>query len=155
MNLWWPVEEEWRGVWDGHVRTPIFKMDNQQGLAVGYRELCSMLCGSLDGRGVWGRVDTGTRMAESLCCPPEAITTLLTDCMLYAQSLHLCLTLCSPVDYSPPGSSVHGILQARILEWVALPFFRGSSWPRDRTCISCVSCIAGRFFTHWATWEAC
>ena len=42
-----------------------------------------------------------------------------------------CLTLCNPVDYSPPGSSVHGILQARILERVAIPFSRGSSLPRD------------------------
>ena len=47
------------------------------------------------------------------------------------------------------GSSGHGILQARILEWVAISFSRGAFWPRDRTCISCVSCIAGRFFTHW------
>ena len=53
--------------------------------------------------------------------------------------------------YSPPGSSVHGIFQARILEWVAIPFSRGSSQPRDRTQ---VSHIAGRFFTVWATREA-
>ena len=53
--------------------------------------------------------------------------------------------------WSSPGSSVHGILQARILEWRASPFFRGSSWPRDQTQ---VSCIAGRFFTLWATREA-
>ena len=52
--------------------------------------------------------------------------------------------LCDPTDNSPPGSSVHGILQARILEWVASPFCRGSSRPRDQ---SRVSCIAGRFFT--------
>ena len=44
---------------------------------------------------------------------------------------------CKPLDCSPPGSSVHGILQGRILEWVAIVFFRGSSWPRDRTCVSC------------------
>ena len=60
-------------------------------------------------------------------------------------------TLCDPMDCSPPGSSVHGILQARILEWVAISFSRGSSQPRDRTQ---VSCIAGRFFTIWATREA-
>ena len=48
----------------------------------------------------------------------------------------LCPTLCDPVDYSPPGSSVHGILQARILEWVAIPFSRGSSRPRDGTWVS-------------------
>ena len=45
-----------------------------------YRELCSMLCGSLDGRGVWGRINACIYMAESLGCPPETITTLLTDC---------------------------------------------------------------------------
>ena len=55
-----------------------------------------------------------------------------------------CPTLCDPMDCSPPGSSVHGLLQARILEWIAIPFSRGSSRPRDGTQ---VSCIAGRFFT--------
>ena len=60
----------------------------------------------------------------------------------------LCLTLCSPIDCNLPGSSVHGILQARILEWVAIPSSRGSSQPRDQTHVSCVSCISGKFFTH-------
>ena len=59
-----------------------------------------------------------------------------------------CPTLCDPMDCSPPGSSVHGILQARILEWVAIPFSRGSSWTRDWTW---VSFIAGRFFTICTT----
>ena len=59
-------------------------------------------------------------------------------------------TLCNPIDWSPPGSSVHGILQARILEWVAMPFSRGSSPSRDQTQ---VSSITGRFFTVWVTWE--
>ena len=62
-----------------------------------------------------------------------------------------CLTLCSPMDCSLPGSSVHGILQTRILEWVDIPSSRGSSQPRDRTWCSC---IAGRFFTVWVTREA-
>ena len=57
----------------------------------------------------------------------------------------------NPMDCTPPGSSVHGILQARILEWVASPFSRGSSQPRDQNW---VSCTAGRFFTIWATREA-
>ena len=57
-------------------------------------------------------------------------------------------TLCDPVDHSPPGSSVHGIFQARMLEWVAMPSSRGSSPPRDETRVSCVSCIGRRFFTH-------
>ena len=61
-----------------------------------------------------------------------------------AKSLQSCLTLCDPMDCSPPGSSVHGILQARRLEWVAMPSSRASSQPRDWTQ---VSCFAGRFFT--------
>ena len=55
-----------------------------------------------------------------------------------------CSTLCDPIVCTPPDSSIHGILQARILEWVAILFSRGSSQPRDRTQ---VSLIAGRFFT--------
>ena len=66
-------------------------------------------------------------------------------CVLVTQ---LCPTLCNPMDCSPPGSSVHGIFQARILEWVAIFFSRGSSWPKDWTW---VSCTAGRFFAIWAT----
>ena len=62
----------------------------------------------------------------------------------------LCPTLCNPVAFTPPGSSVHGILQARIPEWVAISFSRGSSRPRDRTL---VSHIAGRCFNLWATRE--
>ena len=62
-----------------------------------------------------------------------------------------CPTLCDPTDCSLPDSSVHGFLQARILEWVAIPFSRGSSWPRNQTQ---VSWIAGRFFTIWVTREA-
>ena len=55
--------------------------------------------------------------------------------------------LCDPMDCSPPGPSVHGILQAGILEWVAMPSSRGSCPPRDRTCVYCVSCTAGEVFT--------
>ena len=61
------------------------------------------------------------------------------------------VTLCNPMDYSLPGSSVHGILQARILKWLTIPFSRGSSQSRDQ---SQVFGIAGRFFIVWATWEA-
>ena len=62
-----------------------------------------------------------------------------------------CPALRNPMDYSPPASSIHGILQARIMEWVAIPFSRGSSQPRDQTQ---VSHMAGRFFIIWATREA-
>ena len=68
--------------------------------------------------------------------------------VLIAQS---CQTLGDPVDCTPLGSSVHGTLQARILQWVAILFSRGSSQPRVQTQ---VSCTAGRFFTIWATREA-
>ena len=73
-------------------------------------------------------------------------------CMcVHAKSLQLRLILCSPMDCSTPGSPAHGVFQARILEWVAVPFSRGSSQPRDRIQ---VSCIAGRRFNLWATREA-
>ena len=62
-----------------------------------------------------------------------------------------CPTLCNPMDCSPPGSSVHGILQARILEWVAIPFSRVSFRPRDQTH---VPCITSSFFTIWVIREA-
>ena len=65
----------------------------------------------------------------------------------FAQS---CPNLWDSMDCSPPGSSVHGVLQGRILEWAAIFFFRGSSQPRDRTW---VSCIADWFFTNWVTRE--
>ena len=69
-------------------------------------------------------------------------------CVLVAQS---CLTLCDPLDCSLQGSSVHGIFQMKIVEWVAISFSRGSSRLRDQTQ---VSCIVGRLFTTWASREA-
>ena len=101
-----------------------------------------MLCGSLDGRGVWGRMDTCICMGENVY-----ICVCVYVCMS-ANLSHISRVrlFATPLDYSPPGSSVHGILQARILEWVAMLFSRGSSWPRDWTCVSWGSCIAGRFF---------
>ena len=69
------------------------------------------------------------------------------SCVTHAKSLHACLTLCDPMDWSPPGSSVHGILQPKILEWITMPSSRGSSQPRDQTHVSCGSSVAGKFFT--------
>ena len=57
------------------------------------------------------------------------------------------------MNCGPPGSSVHGILQARILKWVAIASSRGSSWPRDQTHISCGSCTGRRILYHWAKWK--
>ena len=74
--------------------------------------------------------------------PKTLFSKLLLSC--YCLVAPSCPTLCDPVDSSPPGSSVHGILQARILEWVAISSSRGSSLLRDQTRISC---IASRFFT--------
>ena len=73
----------------------------------------------------WGQQRAGSVLA-STCCVPQS-----------------CLTLCDPTDHSPPGSSVHEILQARIEERVAMSSSRGSSQPRDGTCVSCISYIAG------------
>ena len=72
-------------------------------------------------------------------------------CMLVTQ---LCPTVCDPMDYSLPGSSVYGILQARILEWIAILFSRGSSRPRDGTCLLPLLHLAGEFFTTSAAREA-
>ena len=77
---------------------------------------------------------------------------------------HTCMRVCSvtsersvscySMNHSPLGSSVNGSLQARILKCIVMISSRWSSQLRDQTLISCVSCIAGGFFTHWATWEA-
>ena len=67
---------------------------------------------------------------------------------------HSCLILFHPVDWGLPGSSVHGIFQARILEQVAISYSRGSSQPKDRAYVSCVSCIGRLILYHLATWEA-
>ena len=66
---------------------------------------------------------------------------------VHAKSLQSCLTLCNPVNCSSPGSSIHGILQARTLKWVVMLFHGGSSWHSDGTQVSCVSCTAGKCFT--------
>ena len=68
--------------------------------------------------------------------------------------LHGVWLFATPMDWSPPGSSVHGILQARTLEWVAMPSFRAPFQPRNQTHVSCISCIGGQIPYHYATWEA-
>ena len=92
--------------------------------------------------------------SSSICCPTESIyhskktpelKQYIDVRVLVAQS---CPTLCDPMDCSPPGFSVHEILQARILEWIVIPFSRETARPKDWIL---VSCIAGRFFTIGAT----
>ena len=82
---------------------------------------------------------------------PEPWSTFMLLQWAHVLVSQLCLTLCNPMDCSPPGSSAHGISQARILEWVAIPFSKESSPPKDRAQ---VSCIEGRLFTIWATNKA-
>ena len=91
---------------------------------------------------------------------------------MHDRSLQSCPALSDPMDYSPPGSSVHGIFQERILEWITISFSRGYSWSRDSTQISYVSCIGrqvflllgppgkpssprrrSRFYTEWKDWK--
>ena len=73
------------------------------------------------------------------CQEPHSSCLTGITCVLCAKSLQSHPTLCDPMDCSLSGPSVPGILQARILEWVAMPSSRGSSWPRDWTCVSCIS----------------
>ena len=96
----------------------------------------SLLQGDLPDPGI--KLISPALSADSL--PVELPGKLYYVCVLVTQSFP---TLCNPADGSPPGSSVHEVLQARILEWVAMPSSRGSSQPRDQTL---VSHIAGRFF---------
>ena len=114
----------------------------------------------------WGRSGPPRRAQEgcrSWCCflGPQRVFRYAPNChgsqarfspTLKVLVTRLCLTVCDPMECSPPGSSVHGILQAKILEWVAIPFSRGSCWVRGQTR---VSRVAGGFFTIWATSEPC
>ena len=77
---------------------------------------------------------------RSCCCffnENSTIKTLQDTMCTHAQLLQSCPALCNSMDCTPPGSSVHGLLQARILEWVAFSSCRGYSRPRDQTCVSC------------------
>ena len=80
------------------------------------------------------------KIAKAIVKKNKAVFSIIAFCYIHmhmhAKSLRLCPTLCDPMDCGPPGSSVHGILQARILQWAAMPSSRGSSRPRDRTHVS-------------------
>ena len=89
-------------------------------------------------------------LSSNICLDGSSYEISLPNLESESEVAQSCPTLCDPMDCSLPGFSVHGIFQARVLEWVAISFSRGSSWPRDRTQIFC---IAGRHFTLWATRE--
>ena len=94
-----------------------------------------------------GRMDTCRYMAESFCCSPETITTLIIGyAAAAAKLLQLCPTLCNPIDGSPLGSPVPGILQARTLEWVAISFSNAWRWKEKVKSLS----RAQLFVTPWS-----
>ena len=78
---------------------------------------------------------------------------LVGSCMHVRSVTQSCPTLRNFMDYSPPGSYVHGTLQARILKWVAISYSRRSSQPRDLTCVYRISFIGRWILHHWATWK--
>ena len=96
----------------------------------------------------------GVSDGKESACNAATTATIYTYTCVCAKSLQLCLTLCNPRDCSSLGSSVHGILQARILEWEAIPFSRGSSRPRDRAQSLMSPALVGRFFTSSTTWDS-
>ena len=81
------------------------------------------------------------------------ISSMSSPTCVYVKSFHLHPTLCNAMDYSPQASLSMGILQARILKWVAMPSSRGSCQPRDRTHVSMSPALTGRFLTTSATWK--
>ena len=93
--------------------------------------------------------------SSSSLSPSYSRAWLLVDRLqcLCLQLLQACLSLCNPMDCSPPDSSVHGIFRARILDWFAISFSRGSSQPKDGTSLSCVSCISRQILHCWAIRE--
>ena len=98
------------------------------------------------------KIFSGTYHLLSTCPPsPLRVYSLAKKMSMKVLVTLSCPTLCKPMDCSLPGCSVHRILQARILEWVAISFSRGSSWYSVQIQ---VSCVAGRFFIVWATREA-
>ena len=88
---------------------------------------------------------------ESFSVPKNLLVVIMEPMLCCVQS-HL--TLCNPMGHSPTGSSVHGTLQARILEWVAISFSRGSCQSSNPTHVSCISCTGRQVLYHGPTWEA-
>ena len=89
---------------------------------------------------------------NNLCV--ASIFGVISDCMHACSVVQSCSILWDPLDCSQPSSSVHRIFQARILEWVAISFFRWSFQPRNRTHVSYISCISKQILCHRTTWEA-
>ena len=130
LSTWWHpnIEKESFALKFGNL--PV----NSRGMVMGFGQLCIL---NYSHQNLVGRWNCDIKVSKYK--------------IIYVPCYQSCPTLWDLMDCSPPGSSVHGILQARILEWVAMPSSRGSSQSRDQTQ---VSCTIGRFFTIWATREA-
>ena len=129
------------------------ELGRSHGEGKGYPLQYSGLENSMDSS--WGReeLDATERLSLSLwLC--DIMIIYIRACM-HAKSIQLRLTLWDPLDWRPPGSSVHVILQAKILEWVAMLSSRASSWPRNQTCFSYVSCIGRWVLYYWYHLEPC
>ena len=152
-GLWW--RPQWSSFlllfWKQRTMWPLGIMEPQEGKLPAYEDqTIGLLC--VQEIITLSSLDTETlvfvRTADVTLVNKETVILLLGLQLFCAKLLQFCLTLCNPIDCSPLGSSVHGILQARILEWVAMPSSRGSSQPRGWTCgFLHVPALAGRFFT--------
>ena len=140
------------GDWDQDGLFLVLKADLQKGTSEGNRrgrqagpdihgQSCSA-SGQMTGQGLWCKDSLGSLVTTAL------LVLSYQSVYMHAQPLQSCLTLCDPIDCSPPGSSVHGISQTRILEWAAISSSRGSSPPRDQTWVSCISFIARKILYH-------
>ena len=115
-------------------------------------ESCSVMSDSLWPHGLyssWNSPGQNTGVGSHFLLQEIFLTQGLKPCLLHCRQIlyHWATREVHPLDCSLPSSSVHGNLQDRILDWVAMASSRGFSSPRDRTCFSCSSCIAGSFFT--------
>ena len=97
-------------------------------------------------------------LKNKITLSPTVLSNLISKLKSIRLQLYVCVLscvwLCSPVDWSPPGSSVLGISQARILDWVVISFSRGSSWTKDQIHISHISWIGRQVLYYYNTWEA-
>ena len=145
----WPAEKEWN--WEANVswQCPGFNCGLPWDTArlgsflqFGYMSQCVCVCVSVC-------VCVCTRTCSVVSDWSDSAHTKCSLALRGAwMPAQLCLTPCDPMDSSPPGSAVHGILQARIVEWVTISSSRGSSWPRDQNFLSCISYIGSQILYH-------
>ena len=134
----WIMEEKKKNLWFAKHRLFLQAKKKKKNTQIDYNPDCQVLLFSFSSSENW---HFGMMKAKDLkMMMPHSYS-------WYCVCAQSCLILWDPMDCSPPGFSVYGIFQARILELVTISYSRGSSWPRDRIHVSCVSCIAGGFFT--------